>query len=329
MSIQVTDLHLLRDQLLVRREKLGAAIARTQTASLMQLLEQVDNALERVSTGEFGVCEHCHGTVEASRLIADPLTRVCLDCLQPGEQRALEQDLELAARIQIGLLPPRQFSAAGWQVSYHYEPARLVSGDYCDLIPHGTDLYFMLGDVSGKGVPASMLMANLHATFRALIHTGLSLPELIGRANRIFSESTLPNQYATLIVGRASACGRVELCNGGHLPPFHVAAGGVSRIECSALPVGMFHDQEFSSTTAECAPGDSLVLYTDGVTESSGHAGTEYGSQRLAGLLKAHHRSSSQQTLEACVSDLAGFGGAARKIDDQTMMVLKFAPVQH
>src|SRR5579864_1152841 len=119
MGIQVTDLQLLRDQLLVRREKLGAAIARSQTASMVQLLEQVDNALERVDTGDFGLCEHCHGTVEASRLLADPLTRVCLDCLLPSEQRALEEDLALAARIQDGLLPPRHMNAAGWQVSYH------------------------------------------------------------------------------------------------------------------------------------------------------------------------------------------------------------------
>jgi sigma-B regulation protein RsbU (phosphoserine phosphatase) len=329
MGIQVTDLHLLRDQLLVRREKLGAAIAKTQTASLVQLLEQVDNALERVDTGDFGLCEHCHTAVEGERLLADPLTRVCLDCLQPYEQRALEQDLELASRIQAGLLPPKNVSAAGWQVSYHYQPAGMVSGDYCDVVPYGSDLYFMLGDVSGKGVAASMLMANLHATFRALIPTGLSLPELIGRANRIFSESTLPNQYATLIVGRASSCGEVELCNGGHLPPFHVASHGVSRIECSALPVGMFHDQEFSSTRAEFSPGDSLVLYTDGFTESLGHAGAEYGSPRLAGLLKDHHGSCPGQVLEACAKDLADFRGGSRRIDDQTMMVLNFEPVTH
>ncbi|HLW54690.1 MAG TPA: SpoIIE family protein phosphatase [Candidatus Angelobacter sp.] len=329
MGIQVTDLQLLRDQLLVRREKLGAAIARSQTASMVQLLEQVDNALERVDTGDFGLCEHCHGTVEASRLLADPLTRVCLDCLLPSEQRALEEDLALAARIQDGLLPPRHMNAAGWQVSYHYEPARVVSGDYCDLIPHGNDLYFMLGDVSGKGVAASMLMANLHATFRTLIPTGLPLPELVGRANRIFTESTLPSQYATLIVGRASACGAVEISNGGHLPPFHVSRQGVSRLESASVPVGMFHDQEFSSTRIEFSPGDSLVVYTDGFTETQGHGGAEYGWQRLAGLLQDHHGKSPRQVLEACVDDLAAFVGAARRIDDQTLMVLNFAPITH
>jgi len=242
MAIQVTDLHLLRDQLVLRREKLAAAAARSQTANLVQLLEQVDQALDRVEHGSFGVCDVCHDTVEADRLFSDPLARVCLDCLPPDQQRALEKDLELAARIQSGLLPPQDFSAAGWKTAYHYDAAGQVSGDYCDVLAHGRDLYFMLGDVSGKGVAASMLMANLHAMFRALIPTGLPLEELVGRANRIFSGSTLPMQYATLIVGKAKECGEVEICNGGHPAALHVSQGGVRAIEASGLPVGLFHD---------------------------------------------------------------------------------------
>src|SRR5215469_18238745 len=186
MGIQVTDLSLLRDQLLVRRHRLEAAAIKSQTANLVQLLEEVDKALERVEFGSYGLCEKCHDTVEARRLLADPLTRFCLDCLKPNEQRALEQDLQLAARIQAGLLPAQDLSAAGWKSSYHYEPAGLVSGDYCDLLHDGKHLYFMVGDVSGKGVAASMLMANLHAMFRALIPARLPLAQLVERANRIF-----------------------------------------------------------------------------------------------------------------------------------------------
>src|ERR1700756_5149901 len=111
MGIQVTDLNLLRDQLMVRRQKLETAVSRSQTANLLQLLEQVDHALERVEHGTYGVCEHCAGTVEAERLFADPLIQLCLDCLNPAQQRALEQDLLLAARIQAGLLPKRDFCA--------------------------------------------------------------------------------------------------------------------------------------------------------------------------------------------------------------------------
>jgi phosphoserine phosphatase RsbU/P len=329
MAIQVTDLHLLRDQLLLRREKLQAAAARSQTANLVQLLEQVDKALEKTEQGRYGVCDVCDGTVETARLMADPLTRVCLDCLKPEEQRALEQDLALAARIQAGLLPRADVNAAGWQAAYHYEPANLVSGDYCDVVHDGQHLYFMVGDVSGKGVAASMLMANLHAMFRVLIPTHLPLPQLVGRANRIFSDSTLPTQYATLVIGRAGADGTMEICNGGHLPPLHVKAGGVTAIAPAALPVGMFHDQEFLSTQVSFAAGDSLVIYTDGFTEAQGRDGAEYGPQRLGRVLLGRHGHSPRKVVDACLSDLAAFSNGSPKVDDQTLMALNFAPVQH
>jgi sigma-B regulation protein RsbU (phosphoserine phosphatase) len=261
--------------------------------------------------------------------MADPLAPVCLDCLKPFEQRALEQDLALAARIQAGLLPRPDLQTAAWRVSYHYEPASLVSGDYCDVVANGGDLYFMVGDVSGKGVAASMLMANLHAMFRVLIPSGLPLPQLVERANRIFSDSTQANQYATLIVGRASECGEIELCNGGHLPPFHVTSRGVSRLNSTALPVGMFHDQEFLSSRVSLSPGDSLVIYTDGFTESVGADGGEYGDHRLSQLLESSHGRGARQLVDACVRDLESFRGGARKVDDQTLVALHFAPVQH
>lgn len=329
MGIQVTDLHLLRDQLLLRREKLQKAVSKAETSNLLLLLEQVDKALERVDGDSFGICEVCNGTVEAQRLLADPLASICLDCLTPEQARALERDLELAARIQNGLLPKQDFVADPWKVSYHYEPAGLVSGDYCDLVTHGNELYFMLGDVSGKGVAASMLMANLHAMFRVLVPTGLPLEQLVERANRIFCESTLPTQYATLIAGKASQCGKVEICNGGHLSPFHVSASGVTAIESSTVPVGLFCDQKFSSSEIHLSPGDSLALYTDGLTESLGHDGSEYGPRRLSHLLQRCFTRSSKELLQECIEDVLAFRASSQKFDDQTLMVLQFAPVQH
>jgi sigma-B regulation protein RsbU (phosphoserine phosphatase) len=339
MGIQVTDLHLLRDQLLLRRHKLQTATAhshaalqepgRAETFNLLLLLEQVDKALERVETGSYGICEVCQGELEAQRLLADPLARVCLDCLRPEEARALERDLELAARIQNGLLPRQDVDSGSWKISHHYDPAGLVSGDYCDVITHGRDLYFMLGDVSGKGVAASILMSNLHATFRALVSSGLSLEQLVERANRIFCESTLPTQYATLICGKASEAGEVEISNSGHLAPLHVSARAVTPIESSTVPVGLFYDQTFTSTTIQFSPGDSLVLYTDGVTEALGPDGSEYGAQRLAQLISNCVSQTSRELLEKCIRDLLEFRASAQKLDDQTLMVLRFDPVQH
>ena len=336
MGIQVTDLHLLRDQLVLRRHKLEAASSqartaqhsRAETANLVQLLQQVDQALERMDVGSFGICEECNGEVETQRLLADPLARVCLECMKPAEARALERDLELAARIQVGLLPKQDLHAGSWRVSYFYDPAGLVSGDYCDVVTHGQELYFMLGDVSGKGVAASMLMANLHAMFRVLVPTGLPLEELVERANRIFCESTLPTQYATLICGRARECGEVEISNSGHLPPLHLSRNGVHAIEASTVPVGLFCDQQFSTTKINFSPGDSLLLYTDGVTETLGPDGSEYGARRLSQLLTECQSRGSKELVERCINDVLAFRASAQKNDDQTMMVLHFDPVQ-
>lgn len=326
MGIQVTDLSLLRDQLLVRREKLEAATVKSQAVNLVQLLEEVDKALERIDTGRFGICEVCNEALEAGRLLADPLARICLDCLNPEQARALEQDLQLAARIQTGLLPKDDFAAPGWQVCYHYQPAGLVSGDYCDLVRDGGNLYFMVGDVSGKGVAASMLMANLHAMFRALIPTGLPLAQLVERANRIFCESTLPTQYATLIIGKADEYGTVEICNGGHVPPMHVSAAGVKVVDSSGLPVGLFCDQKFPTSNLQLLPGDTLVVYTDGVSEAENTDGLQYGHTGLGKLAAAHHKLGPGEIVKRCKEEVLQFRGGLPSLDDQTILAMQFAP---
>lgn len=238
---------LIRQQLIDRREKLNdAASSFYKPAELTRLLIEVDAALERMDRGVYGICEVCNDYVETERLIADPLTRFCIGHLSAQGQRLLEQDLELAAQIQNALLPPRNQKIDGWEVAYHYQPAGPVSGDYCDYLS-GEDqsLHFVLGDVSGKGVAAWMLMAHLHAMFHTLASINLPLDQTVERASRVFCESTLPTQYATLVCGRGMPNGRVEICNAGHLPPLLVHDGSVRKIESTGLPVGVFSSETF------------------------------------------------------------------------------------
>src|SRR5215470_4618040 len=141
MSIDL-DL-VMRDQLVKRRDKVTNAI---KTAGpdphLKDLLQQVDAARERFESGTYGLCEVCHDTVEAARLIANPLERFCLDHLNAKERSALEADLNLASQIQRGLLPGRNLRARGWHFDYCYEPAGPVSGDYVDITQTGeVDIY--------------------------------------------------------------------------------------------------------------------------------------------------------------------------------------------
>lgn len=313
----------MRHQLLERRDKLEQAVRTSNdSARLHRLLEEVDSALAKVYDGSYGICEVCHEPIESDRLITDPLIRICLDHLSEQERSALEQDLELAARVQKGLLPPHDLQRGLWRISYHYEPAGLVSGDYCDVIDGGQNgLYFMVGDVSGKGVAASMLMAHLHAMFRALLSVGLSLKGMLEHASRVFSGSTLPSQYATLVCGRALPNGSIEICNAGHPAPLLVRDGEVSAVETTNLPVGMFSDAEFSVTHLELDPGESMVVYSDGVSEATDPSGTEYGLARLCQLLRRKCIDPAA-LISACREDLAAFCRGARRTDDVTLFVL-------
>lgn len=316
---------ILREQLIDRRHKLqDVASAFHRPAELTRLLNEVDAALHRMDIGVYGLCEVCHEPVETERLIADPLTRFCLGDLTPREQRALEEDLELASQIQTGLLPQRSQKIDGWEVAYHYQPAGPVSGDYCDLMS-GDDqsLHFVLGDVSGKGVAASMLMAHLNAMFRTLISINLPLEQMVERASRVFCESTLPTQYATLVYGRASTSGEVEMCNAGHLPPLLIQDGKISSIAATGLPVGVFCSESFSVNRIQMRKGDTLFLYTDGLSESLDGTGNEYGADRLSKFISENNGLSAEAIVSHCRHELHNFAGGSSPKDDLTLMAIR------
>lgn len=314
----------LRTELEERRERLHAALHLPGAdASLSQLLTAVDAALIRINHGTFGICETCHESIEPERLLADPLLRFCLDHLSQAEQRALESDLSLAARIQRRLLPNPEFDAKGWAVRYHYQPAGAVSGDYCDLLETDGGLLFMLGDVSGKGVAASMLMSHLHATFRSLVESGLPLDRMVEQANHIFCESTLAGQFATLIVGSAATDGSVEYVSAGHLPLLHIHADGATPNYSTGVPLGMFCDTRLPIHRLALAPGDALFLYTDGLTEAQNRAGEEYSLGRVQKLAARNNGAKPAALIAACVGDLQNFREGVKPTDDLTLFVLR------
>jgi phosphoserine phosphatase RsbU/P len=316
----------LRTELEQRRERLHEALhSPAADASLSQLLTAVDAALSRIAQGTFGLCEMCHDSIEAERLISDPLVQFCLDHLTNAEQRALESDLSLAARIQRALLPNPNLSPIGWDVRYHYQPAGVVSGDYCDLFETDGGLLLMLGDVSGKGVAASMLMSHLHPTFRSLAEGDLPLDRMVEDANRIFCESTLAGQFATLVVGRVAHDGSVEFVNAGHLPVLHIHGDGVTPKDSTGIPLGMFCNTRFPIHRLTLAQGDSLFLYSDGLTEARNSAGAEYGLHRIQTLAAQHTGIEPAELISECLGDLLSFREGTKQTDDLTLLAVRRA----
>jgi len=313
----------LQGELEQRRERLVDATRQAAAdSSLRQLLNSVDAALSRLKGGTFGICEECHEPIEADRLLCDPLVRFCLDHLSSDEQRALEKDLALAANIQRALLPRPDWAINGWQARYHYKPAGLVSGDYCDLIESNGGFLFLVGDVAGKGVAASMLMSHLHATFRTLAQQHLPLQQMMNHANRLFCESTTAGQFATLIVGCASPDGRIEYVSAGHLPLLHLSPSGVYSREATGVPLGMFANTEFHVCQLQLAPGDKLLLYTDGLTEMFSPRGDEFGVCGVKSLATRHAAAGPQAVLDACLEEIRSFSANSKQSDDLTLMVL-------
>lgn len=316
----------LRPLLLDRRQRLQVAISEFEdTSRLAHLLQEVDLALERMERGTYGLCEACQGTIEEELLIADPLCRFCLDDLTPDQQHTLEQDLYLASRIQDLLLPKLIPGMDGWEMAFHYEARGPVGGDYCDLVEpesEGGDWVFLLGDVSGKGVAASMFMTHLHATFRSLIPLGLPVNRLVERANRVFYASTLSEHFATLVCGRTSRSGEVEICNGGHVPPLWVHRGKVTGLRTTDIALGIL-PTEYSSTKIQLAPGDSLFLYTDGLSEAVDRFDNQYGVERLSKLVGDSYALPPQALISACLEDLKAFRAGVPLADDLTIMVIR------
>jgi phosphoserine phosphatase RsbU/P len=316
-----------REQLVQRRARLvGALESKASLPGLDDLLHQVDTALARLDTGTFGLCETCHEPIDADRLRADPLLRFCLDHLDELGRRALERDLGLAAQVQRALLPRQDLVLRGWDMHYRFEALGPVSGDYCDLVPRRDGsgaLLFAVGDVSGKGVAASLLAAHLSAMFRALDDLGLPVVEMLPRANRLFCESTGEAHFATLVVGRACDDGSVELANAAQGPPLVRRNGRVEVSRASGLPLGMFCDSPYLSETIPLSRGDVLVSYTDGVTETRDPDGEEFGRERLVAALEAAPADSARSVADACWTALERFRSGARREDDLTLLVLR------
>jgi sigma-B regulation protein RsbU (phosphoserine phosphatase) len=314
----------LHNQLEERKRRLKQAIALApQKAGLAGLLREVDSALERMAKGTYGICEQCHESIEQDRLLADPLVCYCLDHLSQSQRDALQRDLDLAAQVQRNLLPQPSLRSNGWETAFHYAPVSAVSGDYCDLIQADGQLFFALGDVSGKGVPAAMLMAQLHALFRTLSRLALPLAQMVAQANRIFCETALAGHYATLVCGHAKPTGEVQLHNAGHWPAMVLGHSGTMRVESTGLPLGMFCDADFSATRLHLDPGDLLFLHTDGLTESR-RGDDEYGADRITALLRQQFGRRPAEVIAASLEDLRMFMEGPQ-LDDITIMVIQRA----
>jgi sigma-B regulation protein RsbU (phosphoserine phosphatase) len=314
----------IKEQLINRKGLLQDAVKTSPgNHNLNALLNEVDAALEEMAEGTYGICKVCHDPIETDRLLADPLMTVCLSHLNSQQQQALEDDLEYAGKIQRALLPEKEIKTDDWEFAHHYHPAGIVSGDFCDLIPADDGSHiFILGDVSGKGVSASIMMSNLHALIHSLQSFNLPINEILQKANRLFCESTLSTNYATMVVGKVVPDGTVEICVAGHNPPLIVKDGKVTPIGATGIPVGMFCNAEYEIKKLKFNKNDFLFLYTDGLSEAT-VSEIEYGTDRITEHLAGVNGLSAKEIVTDVLIKQQSFLGQTKLEDDITVAAIR------
>ena len=199
------------------------------------------------------------------------------------EKKRLAAQLEIARQVQLSLLPPRDPHLAGFNISAYNFSTEEVSGDYYDFVSLYEDhLGIVIADVSGKGVPAALLMAFLRASLRAAIHIGYAPNISMSKVNYLLWESIENNQFVTAFYGVLDATNKtLAYANAGHNPPLLMDKDGLARyIERGGLPLGMFSDTRYYEYYLPVESGQTIVLYTDGVTEATSPGGEEYGRER-------------------------------------------------
>jgi serine phosphatase RsbU (regulator of sigma subunit) len=246
---------------------------------------------------------------------------------EAAERRRLAAELVLARRIQVALLPERLPAVPGWRLHAGNLPSRGVSGDFYEVVPRcdERELVLLVSDVSGKGMAASLLTASLEALLAVPIEEGLASDVIASRVSRLLHRRTPPEKYATAFLAILDPeTGALTYTSAGHNPALVVRAGGeVERLEVGGPPLGLLADSAYSAGTASLGPGDSLVLYTDGIVEATDPDDVEYGLDRLVALCRDHRHGDPAGLAREVEADVQRFVRGAPIADDRTLVVAR------
>jgi serine phosphatase RsbU (regulator of sigma subunit) len=245
------------------------------------------------------------------------------------EQERLRRELELSRLIQTEMLPRTPLRLGPAEIKGVSIPAREVGGDFFNYfaLPDGR-MALLVGDVSGKGVSAALLMANIQATLRARLPLETDLPRLADDLDREVDRNTPRGVYLTLFLAILDADGRrLQYVNAGHNPQFLLSAtGGIQPLSSTGMPIALFSGQGYTHASVEIGPGDLLFFYTDGLVETENSAGEMFGAESLQALLASEHDQSADGVLERVETAVRTFRGSAEPFDDATMMALRLDP---
>jgi sigma-B regulation protein RsbU (phosphoserine phosphatase) len=237
----------------------------------------------------------------------------------------LEEEYKMAKEIQLNILPKKIPSIDGYDIYAINISAREVGGDYYDFIKlMGNRTAFCLGDITGKGLPAAMLMANLQATLRGQTLTQKNVSDNIKNSNVLLFNSTAENRFATLFYGELDYTNHTIIyCNAGHDAPISILNDKITRLTEGGLLLGCFDFAEFEQKDKQIEIGELLLIFSDGVTEAMNENNEEFGEEKLISILKSNQNSTSKELIDKIVSEVKAHSKKVEQSDDITLMVIK------
>jgi serine phosphatase RsbU (regulator of sigma subunit) len=273
-----------------------------------------------------------NNTVEFQYEFFAALIFLLLLSLELADKITMKRDLEIAREIQAWLVPSTPPAIPDAEVAFYTRAQNSVAGDYYDAFyptddaSAGGKLMLVMADVAGKSVPAALLMATLQASLRTIASEGLPLSELAIRLNHYACAHSLGGQrFTTAVLAEYDpSTRRLAYVNAGHNSPvIRRANASTERLESAALPLGITPEATFPSAEVTLQPGDTLVLFTDGVVEAFNAAGEEFSDNRWLTIIRGLPNLSAQQTLQFLMKSVEAFVGATRQSDDITCLVLR------
>ncbi len=290
-------------------------------------LEVIDQELAKIDDGTFGICEVCHESVDDELLKMDYTACVCLGHFSDEELRQLESELELSQVVQRGLLPQQPPTIPGLTVAAFSRPAQIVSGDYFDFVRfkdggHG----IVMADVSGHGVSAGMLMSSLQTAFHTLVPAADSPLEVLERINRLYAHNIRVTSFVTVFFGKLDPQTRTfTYGSAGHSSAYLYRASTNEEVllHPTGPAIGLMEGFHVRSEQVDLRPGDTLLLYTDGVTEAMNPGHEQFGLDRLADTIRENHALAPEQLIQKILLTVTNFSGGSPLVDDVTLVAAK------
>jgi sigma-B regulation protein RsbU (phosphoserine phosphatase) len=332
----------IRTGLLERRQNLTDWMQNTPTdlrdinlgpeseQSIQDHLHTIDHAIEEAELENLGRCRVCQDLIEPELLETDYTAEVCLEHLSSEEIHNLENELELAKVIQKTLLPSTAPNVYGLDIAAYSRPAQIVGGDYFDFIPFKNGAFgFMIADVAGHGVSASLHMASIQALMHAVVPTQSSPAEVAQQIHQLFVHNIHYTTFVTMFIAALDlGTNQLTFCNAGHNPPLVFRQQQGEKYSSywlmpTGAAVGLIEDAQYKESSINLESGDILLFYTDGVTEAVNDANIEFGRSRLLDLVDRKHDLPAKEMLQEIRQGLEAYIQSRTLADDTTMVLCR------